>query len=280
MVEDIVQNFGFLTLGSRMKRIGETLQAETQRIVDAFSLKIQSSQYPLLAALDREGPLTIGDLAVAIGISQPGVTRAAGLLATQGLMEIVPSPDDQRRRVVTLTAEGRKLVDFSKRNIWPRIETAVRDLCAELSGPLLDQLARIEQGLEAAPLKNRVDLAAAVETVTHPLDRPFWSALTSNQARLSIGGALARRYTPGLIPFVAAGADDRHSLAALSELIDPDETLYVVQREAVPAIPGVEVVGAARVVQMVCEEPIADVPASDIERLGGAEADACWSWQR
>ena len=31
MVEDVVRALGYLTLGTRMKRIGERLQADTQR---------------------------------------------------------------------------------------------------------------------------------------------------------------------------------------------------------------------------------------------------------
>ena len=48
MSNDIIQNFGFLTLGSRMKRIGEMLHADTQRIVDSYGLGIQPSIIPCL----------------------------------------------------------------------------------------------------------------------------------------------------------------------------------------------------------------------------------------
>jgi hypothetical protein len=39
--------------------------------------------------------------------------------------------------------------------VWPRIEYAVTDLCGKLSGPLLKQLALIEDGLAAKPLDRR-----------------------------------------------------------------------------------------------------------------------------
>ncbi|MDQ6433360.1 MarR family transcriptional regulator [Mesorhizobium sp. LHD-90] len=155
MVEDIVRSFGFLTLGTRMKRIGERLQADTQRIIDEAGLPIQAAQYPYLAAIDRQGPLTIGELTMAVGISQPGVTRTVAQLAAQGLLEVRQAPGDQRRRTVALTPDGRQLVEFSKQHIWPRIEAAVKDLCKDLSGPLLPQLAAIEQGLAATPLDRR-----------------------------------------------------------------------------------------------------------------------------
>ena len=156
MVEDVVRSFGFLTLGTRMKRIGERLQADTQRIMDSFGVPIQASQYPFLAAADRLGPLTIGEMAAAVGITQPGVTRAVGQLVELGLLSTESAPDDQRRRIVSLTQEGRRLVAQAKREVWPRINAAAADLCGGLEGTLLDQLAAIEDGLSALPLDRRV----------------------------------------------------------------------------------------------------------------------------
>ncbi|ESZ13508.1 MarR family transcriptional regulator [Mesorhizobium sp. L48C026A00] len=156
MMEDVIRSLGFLCLGSRLKRIGEQLQADTQRLLDCLDVPVQSSQYPLLAALDRLGPLPVGELAQSLGVAQPGVTRSVSLLAELGLVEVSPSDDDQRRRIVCLTLRGQRLVDIAKHDVWPRIENAVADLCADLSGPLLDQLAAIEDGLAAAPLDRRV----------------------------------------------------------------------------------------------------------------------------
>ena len=156
MVEDVVRTFGFLTLGTRMRRIGERLQADTQKIMDERGRSLQASQYPFLAALDRLGPLTVGELAHAIGITQPGATRTVGQLVELGMLESATAPDDQRRRIVSLTKEGQRLVADAKRDVWPRIREAVADLCADLDGPLLDQLAAIEDGLDIASLDHRV----------------------------------------------------------------------------------------------------------------------------
>ena len=87
MVDDIVEQLGHLALGTRLKRLGERLQAETTRFIEASGLPLPASQFPLLAALDRPGGLTVGELAEAVGVSQPGVTRSVARLAVQGLMK-------------------------------------------------------------------------------------------------------------------------------------------------------------------------------------------------
>src|SRR5687768_320710 len=101
-MEDVVRALGHLTLGTRLKRIGERMQSQTQRIIDAHELPIQAAQFPFLAAIDRLGPSTVGDLAEAVGVTQPGATRALAQLAQEGLVEITPATDDQRRKHVSL----------------------------------------------------------------------------------------------------------------------------------------------------------------------------------
>src|SRR5438128_3342519 len=155
MMEDVVRALGLLPLGTRMKRIGERMHADAQRIMDELGVPLQASQYPFLAALDRLGPLTIGDLAAAVGVTQPGATRSVGQLAKLGMVAVRRPQEDRRQRVAALTTKGRQQVAYAKDKVWPRIETAVADLCAPLSGPLLRQLDAIEDGLDEAPLSLR-----------------------------------------------------------------------------------------------------------------------------
>lgn len=156
MPQDIVRDFGLLTLGSRFKRIGESLQANTQRILQMHGLDLQGAQCPYLAALDRQGPLTVGEIAESVGVSQPGATRAIGQMVEAGLMTMAVSDDDQRRRLVSLTDAGRDVVAFAKDEVWPDIEAAVADLCRGFEADLLRQLAIIEDGLAERPLIQRL----------------------------------------------------------------------------------------------------------------------------
>jgi len=163
-MEDAVRGLGFAGLGSRMKRIGERLQADTQRIFDAVDLPVQPGQLMLLMTLHRMGRATIGDLAQSIGISQPGITRTAAQLAEIGFVDITQAEEDQRRRYVELSAAGWALVERADREVTPLVRGAVADLCRDLSGPLLDQLTALEDGLAALPLDRRLARPAKDKT--------------------------------------------------------------------------------------------------------------------
>lgn len=65
------------------------------------------------------------------------------------------SPEDGRIRIATLTPAGQDLVARAKAGAWPSVEAAVAEICADLDGPLLDQLAAIESRLAATPLQKR-----------------------------------------------------------------------------------------------------------------------------
>lgn len=155
MVEDIVRTLGYLTLGSQMKRIGERLQAQTQSLLSRAGLPVPAAQFPVLAALDRLGPLSIGDLTQALGTSQPGVTRMVAKLEAAGFVKPERKIGDRRVSTVSLTPSGKRVVAHAKRAAWPVIEAAVADACSGLSGPLLPELAALEDALMTAPLETR-----------------------------------------------------------------------------------------------------------------------------
>jgi DNA-binding MarR family transcriptional regulator len=154
-MEDVVRTLGFLALGTRLKRLGERLQAQTQGLLQAAGVGVPASHFPLLAALDRLGPLSVGGVAEALGTSQPGVTRQIGKLQALGLVESQPAPGDLRLRTVDLTRDGRQLVRRAKASLWPAIEAAVADASGPAGRSLLEQLAALEDALSAADLSRR-----------------------------------------------------------------------------------------------------------------------------
>ena len=160
---DIVRRGGHMTLGSRLKRLGERMQSDVARFMEEIGIGAQPSVPPLLAALDSKESLTINELVEAVGISQPGVTRSVGQLERAGLVEIRRMAGDRRSKAVALTAKGRDIVARCRNDLWPYIEAAVADVCAGLDGPLLRQLDAIEDALAEKPLDRRAAEMRAME---------------------------------------------------------------------------------------------------------------------
>lgn len=152
---DILAADGLLFLGSRLKRLGERMQADVARIVEAAGLPIQPTHYPVLAAIDRAGPATVGDIARAIGISQPAVTRGVTRLIELGFVATHPTAGDRRQKGLALTEAGNAAMLRSKREVWPHVESAVAELCGVRAGSFLTWIGELEHGLRTTPLDRR-----------------------------------------------------------------------------------------------------------------------------
>ena len=71
--------------------------------------------------------------------------------------------------------------------------------------------------------------------MTHPLDRPIWSALTTRQQALAEGGAVARRFPLAIAPFADMVDMSPESFAALGALMSGTEIAVLFTPDAVTA---------------------------------------------
>lgn len=147
---DILRDYGAVFLGSRLKRLGERMQAGAARVITDAGLPVQTAHMPLLAALDKQA-MTIGQLAQAVGVSQPGVTRAVGQLVELGLAH-AQTGDDQRLRTISLTPAGEAAMARARLNVFPQVEAAVATLLRERLEPFMAQLAELDTALDATPI--------------------------------------------------------------------------------------------------------------------------------
>ena len=155
MVEDFVRATGYLSLGSRFRRIGERLQSDVQKLAQREGIDVPIPFFPALTAIHRAGTLTVGGLAEAMGVAQPGVTRSLAQMQAQGLVKSTRDKADQRQRNITLTRKGEDLVLRTHKDLWPRVRKAVTEMCGGLEGSLLDQLNQLEDELVRLPLDKR-----------------------------------------------------------------------------------------------------------------------------
>ncbi|HWU01216.1 MAG TPA: GNAT family N-acetyltransferase [Novosphingobium sp.] len=164
-VQDVLQDMGDLFLGSRLKRLAERLQADAARIIRAAGLAIAPAQFPLLAAVDRYGPITVTRAVEVLGVSQPVVTRTLNGLIEMGLLETTRGEADLRQKTIRLTSAGQTLMARAKPVVWPRVDAAVKALCEPLAGGFLDQIGQIEAALDRQSLEARVQAVVPALTL-------------------------------------------------------------------------------------------------------------------
>jgi DNA-binding MarR family transcriptional regulator len=97
----------------------------------------------VLGRLDRDGPQSVSDLACAERMRPQSMAQTVADLEADGLVERRPDPDDRRRALVMLTADGRTTLagDRGRREGW-------------LTGAIADQLSPAERDV----LRDAVEL--------------------------------------------------------------------------------------------------------------------------
>jgi DNA-binding MarR family transcriptional regulator len=70
----------------------------------------------VLGRLDRDGPMSTSDLAAAERVRPQSMAQTVTELKADGLIEGRPDPDDARRALLELTAEGRGTLEEDRRH--------------------------------------------------------------------------------------------------------------------------------------------------------------------
>ncbi len=270
---DLITALGHLCLGSRLKRLGERMQAGVSAVLAEQGHDVQPAQLPILMALHLEGAMTINTLSERVGFSQPGVSRAIATLTSLGMVEAGRGGQDRRERRIALTAGASAQMSQFERTLFPATDRAVAQLCDEAGADLLADLARIEAGLAQAPLDGRIrrHLEGAVMP-EHMLDRAAWHALTGPQAGHGFGNDLARRFHPDIGPLAAPRDHSPEAIAALADLVPADGVLATILAQPMDLPPSVEVVRCSPALQMIMDMPPALFEHPDIVPLGPDDA--------
>jgi DNA-binding MarR family transcriptional regulator len=142
MLDEAVEEELVSSLRMGVMRLARRLRHE--RSGDDLTL----TQLSALGALNRLGPLTIGELASADNVKPPSMTRTVNCLEELGLVAREPHQTDGRQVVVALTLKAQAVLaaDRERRDAW------LKDHLADLSdaerrilrkaAPLLDQMSQ------------------------------------------------------------------------------------------------------------------------------------------
>lgn len=115
--------------------------------------------------------------------------------------------------------------------------------------------------------------STAHRSTTANLDRPIWTALTTRQAHLGLGDALARRYHPDVAPFAALASDTPAAYESLHQLLQPNEQVALLSLEPLAGIETLQVEHVGTLHQMVAaRDEAGTVDDLDVIRLGNVDA--------
>jgi len=111
-----------------VSRLARRLRVE-RLVPEIAEPALSDTQLAALATLERHGAMSPGDLAEHEKVQPPSMTRVVAALVDWGLVTRAPHPTDRRQVILTVTPDGRNLVQKFRR----RKEAWLARRLAELS---------------------------------------------------------------------------------------------------------------------------------------------------
>lgn len=154
---NIYREPGELIIGSRLRRISERILYDIGRIYKDREITFEAAWFPVFYLLDRQGPMTVGEIAKALEISQPGASQVIGGLVRRQLVAYQLSRQDRRIRRLGFTPAGEQLLHEIK-PVWEALRQAVQGMLGESprTGLLMAALDDLEDMLERHGIFPRV----------------------------------------------------------------------------------------------------------------------------
>ena len=166
----IYRKAGYLTLGSRLKRLGERVLNEVRTVYRQAELPFETSWFPVFYVLREEGMCSVQELSSMLEVSHSAISQLVSQLERKGLIEVRVSPEDLRRKEIILTADGEKLMERIL-PVWRAFESSFREHLDARMPEILDSLeASLDSGIISATALELLEAAGSkpdIRYLTH-----------------------------------------------------------------------------------------------------------------
>lgn len=161
------QSLGYLVLGSRLKRLSELFLSEINKSYKAEGIVFETTWFTVFYLLSENKTLTIQELCEQIEVSHPAASQLVTNLKNKGLVISTTSSEDARKQLVTLSEEGKALLERII-PVWDAITATMEEVAgrSEEGSAILATLTKLEASFKS------IDI---VKNIQHKIHHPVKS---------------------------------------------------------------------------------------------------------
>ena len=154
---DFYRQAGELIFGTRLKRISERFLTDVAKVYKTLEIPFEVSWFPIFYLLNQKSTMSVTEIAKELSITHSAVSQWVTILQKKKLIKFVDDASDRRRRLVSFTPKGARLIPILE-PIWASMTKAMQTLMAEgdKSANLLDALSQLEQAMEKESVFQRI----------------------------------------------------------------------------------------------------------------------------
>lgn len=140
---DFYSKTGKLALGSRLRRLSESLTEDAAKIYALYDVALDPKWFPVFYVLSQQQNASITEIAQIIGHSHPSVSQIAKEMSKRGLVTTEKDDRDARVSIVRLSDAGKQLVPNIEKQYIDVTQT-VEELLLETQHDLWQAIKEVE----------------------------------------------------------------------------------------------------------------------------------------
>lgn len=152
---DYLRELGELAFGSRLRRLINRTDADIAQVYRELGVDVQPRWFPLLFMLGRQKSTSITAAANALHFSHTAINKLARQMTSRGLVCSKPDRTDGRKRLLCLTAKGRRTITILE-PVWESIYHTTKQLVDSTEHNILLAIQGIEEALDGSSVYRRV----------------------------------------------------------------------------------------------------------------------------
>ncbi len=110
MDKNFINSLGEVALSSKIRQFNEKLYAEGVMVYKKLGINFEPKYFLIFMLLKKHGSLTIGDMSVETGLTQPAITQLINSLYKKKLVSFKKDTEDSRKKIVSLSLNGKSML--------------------------------------------------------------------------------------------------------------------------------------------------------------------------
>ncbi|HEX9151317.1 MAG TPA: MarR family transcriptional regulator [Flavobacterium sp.] len=124
---NVIDESGILAISTRLQRLSEQLRKDGALLYKSFDIEFEPKWFPVIYTLFHKGVLSVVEIANEIGYSHPSTISLLKELEKQKLIRSKKDRQDERKRLILLTAKGQELI-LKMKPVWDIMTTVLNEI--------------------------------------------------------------------------------------------------------------------------------------------------------
>jgi DNA-binding MarR family transcriptional regulator len=140
---NVIDESGILAISTRLQRLADALRKDGVLIYKANNIDFEPKWFPVIYTLHFKPVLSVVEIANEIGYTHPSTITLLKELEKEKLIRSKKDKNDERKRLIQLTAKGQALVK-QMQPVWEIMKAAAAEL-TNTQNNLMKAIAEVEQ---------------------------------------------------------------------------------------------------------------------------------------